>query len=206
MKTRFSTSPRNFVRMVVGPMIGPLIGPVIGIAATLALGMGAALVFTGATAGPALADHMSGRIVVSAPSRFDRDRFDHDRSNYANRPMRWHVRQHDENPRWYHANVSTTHQTLPRRYWGMEHHFGNRRTRTVVVRPHNSHNDGHYDTGNRHRYTTNRHCSTINGGTLVGAAIGGLIGSQIGSGSGQLAATAAGTFLGAAVGSNAGCR
>ena len=151
---------------------------------------------------------------------------------YAHLPTRWHVRNHRQRPRWYHNNVARGHRLLPPRFRNMTHNFngpGNRpggrhgpaftpapRHSAPVVRPSRPHGPAPVVRPHRPRHPAPVHastpaprggsrCQTINGGTILGAALGGLIGSQIGSGSGQLAATAAGTFLGAAIGGSAAC-
>lgn len=148
------------------------------------------------------------------------------RNDYVDERPRWHRRTHREDALWYHQNVSPDHRFLPDRFHGMSHDFD-------PFRQYARHNDdgrrgrvGRRDRNRRdHDAPTyaapqiasraNSHgstraasqgCSSINAGTLFGAAIGGFVGSRIGGGSGNLAATAGGTLLGALIGGNAGCR
>ncbi|MCZ6605154.1 MAG: hypothetical protein O7A03_08415 [Alphaproteobacteria bacterium] len=130
-----------------------------------------------------------------------------------------HVYEHDADSNWYHTNVSADHRFLPSRFHGQRHYVSSGpyyNGPAVYNDPHNFSDDGFARSNSAaiaapavhrtepHRET--RRCNTINGGTLVGAALGGLIGSQIGSGGGQLAATGAGVFIGGAIGSRAACR
>lgn len=119
-------------------------------------------------------------------------------------PARWQNRMHNQNSRWYHANVGRGHRLVTNntghgRNGGQNtgHGGGNSNQHGGQVVNHTGGNTGHSAGSNG--------CG-LNVGTAIGAALGGFAGSQFGSGSGTLAATAAGTFLGAIFGSSAGCR
>ncbi len=184
-----------------------------------------AVVALGATSGDANAQRITFR---QSPAQFQ------DLNNdYIGERPRWHRRTHNEDALWYHRNVSPDHRFLPERFHGMAHdfdpsrqyarhsgdgHFSGRRGGRGHGRQSDHRVTTHSDsqpggtrivsqgTSYSDAGSTSQGCSSINAGTLIGAAIGGFAGSQIGGGRGNLAATAGGTLLGALIGGNAGCR
>ena len=168
---------------------------------------------------PRVIHHRPPPRVIHQPRR-------HRGPDFASRPTRWQVSNHRERHSWYHNNVGRGHRLLPERAretrigrgpghrHGPVHRRGHGHGPNLVgghgpSHQQPTHTGPSHGTGPIHAGSNSpghRGCQSINGGTLLGAALGGLIGSQIGKGSGQLAATAAGTFIGGAVGSGAGCR
>ena len=169
----------------------------------------------GVMTAPANASHLTQR-VIAAPTTVVVHPAPHE---FAHWTTGRHVYEHDADSNWYHTNVSADHRFLPSRFHGQRHYVSGVPYYigpAVSDDPYDISDDGFARSNSAaiaapavHRAEPRREtrrCNTINGGTLVGAALGGLIGSQIGSGSGQLAATGAGVFIGGAIGSRAACR